>query len=190
MYKLRYLFATTAIVIAATVAQASPMDPVFEMGDPPSGTPVYTDYFSFSSDPLGGGVLSFVNASGGLWTKLNFLVTLPSDSTITCLPGPFFSSCQFSVVQQLPGGNAEFDIGVGNPTGRGGIASGQFFTINLNDFINGQTNPDPNGAGGWGPHNSFQAIANDAPEPASWLLLLAGVTLIGFLPRRDRRTSA
>lgn len=190
MYKSRYLFATVAILLAGAAARATPIDPVFEMGDPAGGTPIFSNFFSFTSDALGGGVLSFINESGNLWTKLNFLVILPADVTITCIPGPFFSSCQFSVIQQLPGGNAEFDIGVGNPTERGGIASGVFFTINLNDFVNGQTNPDPNGAGGWGADNSFQAEANDfAPEPASWLLLLLGLMLIGWTYRRYRGSS-
>jgi hypothetical protein len=184
------LFKPLSIVAAAflvgTALQAAPVDPVFEMGDPSSGTPLVSNFFTFGTDEAGGGVLAFVNDSGVLWTSLNFFVTLPANSPITCLPGPFFSSCQFSIVNTLPGGLAVFDLGVSNPTSLGGIASGEFFTINLNDFVNGQPNPDPNGAGGWGSDNDFSAVANLAsmPEPSTVALFLLGILLVGVAARR------
>jgi hypothetical protein len=189
MFKSFSVIAATFIVGASL--QAAPIDPVFDMGDPPSGTPLVSNFFNFGSDAAGGGVLAFVNETGSLWTSLNFFVTLPANSAITCLPAPFFSSCQFSIVNTLPGGLAVFDLGVSNPTSLGGIASGEFFTINLNDFVNGQANPDPNGAGGWGNDNEFSAVANLAsmPEPPAAALFLLGILLAGTAARRRLRST-
>jgi hypothetical protein len=174
--------------IAGMALQADPIDPVFEMGDPDSGTPLVSDFFTFGANGSGGGILSFVNASGNLWTSLDFFVTLPINSPITCIPAPFFSSCQFSIVSTLPGGaNALFDLGVSNPTTTGGIHSNEFFTINLNDFIDGKPNLDPNGSGGWGPDNDFTAVANASshtPEPGTDALLVAGLLLAGVASGR------
>ncbi len=178
--------------ITVAALQANPIDPVFEMGDPPSGTPLTSNFFTFGTNQAGGGILAFVNESGELWTSLNFRVTLPINSAITCIPAPFFSSCQFSIVNVLPGGvNALFDLGVSNPTSLGGIANHEFFTINLNDFVNGQPNLDPNGAGGWGADNEFVAVANaSVPEPATGALFLFGVLLAGMAGRRRLRAKA
>ena len=168
--------------IAGAALQAEPIDPVFQMGDPSSGTPLTSNFFTFGTNQAGGGILAFVNESGELWTSLNFLVTLPINSAITCIPGPFFSSCQFSIVNALPAaGTALFSLGVSNPTSLGGIANHEFFTINLNDFVNGQPNLDPNGSGGWGADNEFTAVANaSVPEPATAALFLLGILLAGM----------
>jgi hypothetical protein len=179
------------IIISACITgaalQAEPIDPVFQMGDPVTGTPITSNFFTFGTNQAGGGVLAFVNESGELWTSLNFLVTLPINSPVTCIPAPFFSSCQFSIVNVLPGGtNALFSLGVSNPTSLGGIANHEFFTINLNDFVNGQTNPDPNGSGGWGADNEFAAVANastSVPEPATNALFLLGILLAALAGR-------
>lgn len=174
--------------------QAEPIDPVFEMGDPSVGTPITSNFFSFGTNEAGGGILAFVNESGQLWTSLNFLVNLPINSAITCIPAPFFSSCQFSIVNVLPGGaTALFGLGVSNPTSLGGIANHEFFTINLNDFVNGQPNLDPDGSGGWGADNEFAAVANasaSVPEPATHALFLLGILLAGVAARRCLRAPA
>lgn len=191
MYKSRRILTFMTFLIAGlgAVAHATPIDPVFSMGDPGTGTPVGI-VFTFGSNANGGGVLPFNNASGIHWNSLDVFVDLPANSSITCLPGPFFNSCQFSQTS-LPGGNARFDIGVADLSGEGGIAPGEFFTINLNDLIRGQQNPDPNGPGGWGPDSDFTAVANNsAPEPASWLLFASGLAFIGATRRRGRRTPA
>lgn len=180
--------------ITVAALQAEPIDPVFQMGDPSAGTPITSDFFSFGTNQAGGGILAFVNESGELWTSLNFLVTLPINSAITCIPAPFFSSCQFSIVNVLPGAtDALFDLGVSNPTSLGGIANHEFFTINLNDLVNGQPNLDPNGSGGWGPDNEFAATANastSVPEPATNALFLLGVLLAGVASRKRLRAAA
>ncbi|HEY6990411.1 MAG TPA: PEP-CTERM sorting domain-containing protein [Bryobacteraceae bacterium] len=186
----------SVIVISAFMAgaalQAAPIDPVFQMGDPSSGTPLTSNFFTFGTNQAGGGILAFVNESGELWTSLNFQVTLPINSAITCIPAPFFSSCQFSIVTVLPGaGTALFSLGVSNPTSLGGIANHEFFTINLNDLVNGQPNLDPNGSGGWGANNEFTAVANASiPEPATDALFLLGMLLAGMISRRRLRAAA
>jgi|KBSMisStaDraftv2_1062788.scaffolds.fasta_scaffold784124_2 hypothetical protein len=182
---------SSIIVISALLTgaalRAEPIDPVFQMGDPDAGTPITSNLFTFGTNQAGGGILAFVNESGELWTNLNFLVTLPINSAITCIPSPFFSSCQFSIVDVLPGGSsALFSLGVSNPTSLGGIANHEFFTINLNDFVNGQPNLDPNGSGGWGIDNEFAAVANastSVPEPATDALFLFGILLAGITSR-------
>jgi hypothetical protein len=193
MLKAFSIIIISAFITGATL-QAEPIDPVFEMGDPPAGTPITSNFFTFGTNEAGGGILAFVNESGELWTSLNFLVNLPINSAITCVPAPFFSSCQFSIVNVLPGGTtALFNLGVSNPTSLGGIANHEFFTINLNDFVNGQPNLDPDGSGGWGADNEFAAVANasaSVPEPATDALFLLGILLAGVAGRRRLRAPA
>lgn len=179
--------------LTGAALHADPIDPVFQMGDPSTGTPITSNSFTFGTNQSGGGILAFVNESGELWTSLNFFVTLPINSAITCIPAPFFSSCQFSIVDVLAGGTtALFNLGVSNPTSLGGIANHEFFTINLNDFVDGQPNLDPDGSGGWGADNEFAAVANasaSVPEPATYALFLLGVLLAGTAARWHRRTA-
>src|SRR5882757_6627597 len=103
-----YMFKPLCVIVASAfiagaALRADPIDPVFEMGDPVSGTPLTSNLFTFGGNELGGGILSFVNATGNLWISLDFFVTLPIDTPITCIPEPFYSSCQFSIAP-LPGG--------------------------------------------------------------------------------------
>ncbi len=124
----------------------------------------------------GGGIFNFVNESLQNWTKLDFSVDLPSNSTFACGPGPFFSFCQIAPTLQA-GGTTLYDISLTGPTpATGGLGNGVPFAINLNDFISpGTQNPAPNGSGGWLPDNTFSGRANDfSPEPSTWLLLVAG----------------
>jgi hypothetical protein len=168
---------------------------VYSMGDPGTGTPV-TSNFIFGSDPAGGGVLSFNNVSGVLWNSLEISVTEPIATQITILPGLFFNSNQFSSTPDPGGVTSRFTIGLFNTgTGSGGIPDGQFFTINLNNLIGNQQNTDPNGAGGWGPETQFSAAANSvnvsgSPEPASTLLVITGLGLVGWGSRRFHRPRA
>ncbi len=186
--KPRYILA--ALTLAGLLAHATPVDPVFSMDDPSLGSSVGLG-FTFSANPSGGGVLSFTNDSGVEYTRLDFFVTLSVNDTITCLPQPFFNTCQFTFTS-VGNGNGLFDIGVFNvPSSAGGIAPGQSFVVDLNNLVDGALNPDPNGVGGWGPGNTFTAVVNDAPEPASWLLLTAGfAALLGSRLFRRRRQTA
>lgn len=194
MNRSAYALAIAVLAMGASLVRADPVDPVFSMGDPSAGTPVTSSSFVFGADALGGGVLSFVNNSGILFQNLEITVTEPSDSAITLPHGLFFNTTQLSSTS-AGNGLSVFTIGLFNsgPDSEGGIPDGQFFTINLNDFVNNTQPPDPNGAGGWGPGADFSATANalpgapgTAPEPASILLLSGGLGLFWFGARRFR----
>ena len=179
-----------ALSAALASVRADPIDPVFSVDDPTDGTPITTTNFTFVDNNNGGGIFTFVNESNVTWTKLDFAVTLPSNSTFACGSGPFFTFCQIAPTLQA-GGTTLYDISLTGPSvARGGLGNGVSFTINLNDFIaSGLQNPDPNGSGGWLPNNSFNGTANDfSPEPASWLLLLTGLGgIVSFGLLRKKR---
>jgi hypothetical protein len=193
MNRSAYVLGLAVLAIATTVLHADPVDPVFSMGDPTAGTPVSTSSFAFGADAAGGGILAFVNQSGILWNDLTIKVTEPNNTAITILPGLFFNTFQFSSSDQGDG-TSVYTIGLFNTgAGSGGIGNGAFFTINLNDLLGNQQNPDPAGAGGWGAGADFTAIANvlpgdpnnNSPEPASMLLVVAGLGLVGWGSRRS-----
>ena len=183
----------TVIALGTTLLRADPIDPVYSMGDPTTGTPVTSSNFVFGSDAAGGGVFAFVNNSGVLWNSLTIQVTEPSNIAITILPGLFFNTNQFSSTP-LAGGYSIFTIGLFNTgAGSGGITNGEYFTINLNDLIGNSQNTDANGAGGWGPNATFSAAANSvpgapgtAPEPGSALLCAVGAGAVLYGSRRIR----
>jgi len=174
------------LAIAGVVSlRATPVDPVFSIPDPDEGTPIFSSSFTFQANSQGGGILSFINESGFTWDKLDFIVNLPSMSSFACAPEPFFSFCLIQPTE-ISGGRTTYDIALIGPGTRGGIGDKVPFSINLNDFISdGVQNPDPNGAGGWEPNNSFAGTAN-APEPSSIALLLAGAGLVTWGLRRRR----
>jgi len=181
-------FGACVVLAAALSLHADPVDPVWSLGDPDQGTPIFSTKFQFQDDDLGGGIFSFINESGVTWTSLDFLVTLPSLSTFACGPGPFFTFCQISP-ESIMGDTTKYDIAPVGPGSTGGIANGVFFTINLNDFISpGVQNPDPNGAGGWVPNNSFAGTANlnTTPEPSTLALYTTGAALLAWGWRRKR----
>ena len=181
------------LAISTGLLQADPVDPVYSMGDPTTGTPVTSSNFAFGADAGGGGVFAFVNNSGILWNSLSISVTEPSNIAITVVPGLFFNTNQYSSTS-LAGGYSLFTIGLFNTgTGEGGITNGEYFTINLNDLIGNTQNTDTNGSGGWGPFASFSAAANAVPgapgssatpEPASIFLFASGLAFAFYARRR------
>ncbi len=203
MNRSAYALGLAILAMGASLVRADPVDPVFSMGDPATvpcstsgGTPtcVSSSSFVFGADALGGGVLSFVNDSGILFQNLEITVTEPSNSAITLPHGLFFNTTQYSSTS-LGNGFSSFTIGLFNsgPNSEGGIPDGQYFTINLNNFVNNTQPPNPNGAGGWGPGTDFSATANTvpgapgtAPEPASILLIAGGLGLVWFGTRQLR----
>jgi len=187
MLRSRCALAALAIVFTTATVKADSVDPYIRIGDPNAGTPVGL-IFSFSSDANGGGVFNFVNATGQNITDIDFFVTLPGTDVITCVPADFFSTCSYTSTPRA-NGKALYDIGA-ETGGEGiGIPLGVSFSINLNNPINGEPNPDPMGAGGWGPNNLIEVGVNGSdpftPEPATWGLLLAGA--IGATIARTRR---
>jgi len=191
MVNQRHLSLAVLVMSAALAVRADPIDPIFSVDDPTQGTPITSTTFTFGADNSGGGIFNFVNESGVTWSKLDFTVTLPSDSTFACGSGPFFTFCEVAPTV-MAGGTTLYDISlVGTSSTRGGVGNGVFFTINLNDFVSsGTQSSDPNGSGGWLPGNTFNGTANDfAPEPASWfLLLIGGCAMAGTGMLRRKRT--
>ncbi len=152
--------------------------------DPPDITVITNKSFTFGADSSGGGVFSFQNETGVTWFELDILVTLPPSVTAITCGSPAFVVC----TPIPPHDSVSFwDISFG-PNPNGGIPNGDTFSINLNN--DAVVNMDPNGTGDWGADRQFNAIANqDVPEPASWLLMGAGMLGLAFYGYR-RRASA
>src|SRR3954465_10430290 len=100
-------------------------------GDPPDPTTIFSNFFSFKADPLGGGDLSFVNGSNERFTQFDIFATLPELEAVSCTPGPFLTCTQIPL---SPGSAMPFalDIELG-PAPNGGIAPGEAFSVSLND---------------------------------------------------------
>lgn len=169
-----FMFAGTAAAL-----RAAPVDPKIIVSGGGDATNVTSDVFTFQSDPNGGGVFTFINDSNSNWLSLDFLVTLPSGSMINC-SSSVYQTCESSFTTIDDTNLARYDIGFDNPIGNG-IFIGDTLTINLNDNGN-----DVNGAGSWGPNNTFSVAAN-APEPSSFLFLAGGILLLSGLRRYSRR---
>jgi len=155
-------------------------------GDPPDPTVIFTNSFSFTADPAGGGDFSFINGSTDRWTELDVFLSLPAFEPITCGSNAFFT-CTVIPLAPTTTMPLPFDIMFG-PAPNGGIAPGEGFSVDLND--NGAT--DPNGSGSWGSGATFTAAAN-TPEPAAWALTAIGLlaaALFVFLVRRFRAKRA
>jgi hypothetical protein len=153
--------------------------------DPPDITVITNKSFTFGADDSGGGLFSFQNETGESWLQLDILVTLPSSVTAITCGSPAFVTC----TAEPPHDSVSFWDIVFGPNPDGGIPNGGTFSINLNN--NAVINMDPDGVGDWGPNTDFSAIANndDTPEPASWLLMGAGIFGLAIYGYR-RRASA
>jgi hypothetical protein len=190
MLRARALSIAVIMAISAMAAAADSIDPYIHIGDPAAGAPVGPS-FQFTTDPRGGGVFNFYNASNVTFSSLDFFVTLPASDTITCVAPPFYASCTYTVTPVAGTSTATFDIGADSGPGAPGIAPGTPFQLILNDPYNGKDNLDPFGPGSWGPNRMISAVANldttTTPEPATWGLLLTGAALTTAFFRRTRR---
>ncbi|MBV9268525.1 MAG: hypothetical protein JO061_20320 [Acidobacteriaceae bacterium] len=175
-----------ALLLASPVVFAGPR---ISIGDPGTGTPVGMN-FTFASNASGGGYFTFDNASGVNWFSMDFQVSEPTGTAITCVPGPLFNTCESSVLS-TSGNLSMFDVGFDNPTEGGGIPAGGSFTVDLNNEVDGHPNTDPNGAGQWLPGTEFTAIANlSTPEPGTFSLLFGALAVYaGGRIYRKRRSS-
>jgi PEP-CTERM motif len=177
-----------SLVLPALLINADPIDPVFSMEDPGEGTPITSTSFIFNANELGGGISPFMNESGVAWSRVDFTVQLALNSIISCGPSPFFTFCQISV-QDLGNNQGQWKLSLIGPI-NGGVLNGQFFQINLNDFIeDGIQNPDPNGSGGWGSEARFGGVANSTPEPATLGLLACGIAAVALARMRKNQRS-
>ncbi len=189
MKNLSQLVATMGLLLAsAMMVGADPIDPVFTMSDPDTGTPVLSTSFSFSSNQTGGGFLPFMNESQLDWRGLSVQVVQPTGSIISCSGGPFFSTCLISSVPVPETDKLSiFNLSLLSISKQGGLLNGEFFTINLNDYVGTLQPPDANGNGGWGANTRFDAQVTDytpaVPEPATFLLAAVGAGVV-FMARR------
>jgi len=150
-----------AVLIALVLACNSWMlafDPGIHVDDPQgTGTPVGLT-FTFTSDALGGGLLSFTNTSGVTFVNLQIDVPPPLPlAPITCGGNAYIHCFQQATVAEF----ATIDF-FGGP----GILNGALFQIDL-------------GATGWTPDATFEAFANQAistPEPGALLMLATGAS--------------
>lgn len=180
--------ALAMLSLGAPAMQANPADPQGVFDNQIGNIPIVpVDAFAFNADASGGGAFNFRNISGSDWIGLDFFVTLPENTPITCGPGPFFSACEVTPSSSDAieiGPNAplmvQYDIGF---SGGNGIADQEVFAFNLNDPINGQPNDEQNGSGGWGSGTPFTVIPTSTPEPGSLLLFASGIALIGTFGR-------
>lgn len=181
MRRLSQLLTTAALLLTATVLVKAD-NPVFHMEDPGTGLPINALGFSFQSNNTGGGFLDFTNESGFDWFGLLVQVTQPTETTIDCSGGPFFSDCLISSITQ--GGSTSFSLNFSSRLKQTGIANGENFSINLNNLINGAPPQDPGGAGSWQPLSGvvFTAQVTDylqaTPEPVTCVLVLIGGLMI------------
>jgi hypothetical protein len=171
-----------AILSTCQLTRADSIDPQISVGDPSAGTPLNSPTFSFQADANGGGLFSFTNETGQVWQSLDFFATLPDTDTITC-SSVVYGSCDYSKTA-AGNGKAVFDVGFEQPIQSAGIVPGQTFSVNLNDpgcYTKG---------GSWGPFTRIDAVANlDIPEPASWVLTLAGLLISAVYVAYGRRSA-
>ncbi len=187
--------AVIALLLTSVALKADPIDPVFHLDDPGTGLPITSLGFSFSSNESGGGFFEFMNESGSDWFGLAVQVTQPTGSIISCSGGPFFSDCLISSIDQGDG-LSSFTLNLSSRLKQTGIANGVYFTVNLNDLVNGIQPVDPSGTGGWGPNTALNVQVTDylqsttaMPEPVTWTLLLAGGLIIGGAKYATRQRS-
>ena len=190
------LFLSSQPAMAARIVVGGPGDP------DPAGLS-----FEFTSNASGGGFFPFYNNSGVDW--VNLLIQLPepisfssldvtntrfvnteliwaSESSIAAifLHGVSVPVCGVEgCFQEFPG--IPYDPYY-NPIDPPLFPISTFF-IGLNNApIDGLVDPDPEGDGDWGPNKTFHATAN-VPEPATLVLLLGGLAVMGLSSLRRKR---
>ena len=152
---------------------------------------ITTSSFPFGSDASGGGYVVYYNDSGIDWTSM--LVTVPLVLGTTFPDDYVFGGTAFATVQTtLVGNTLHILFSNGNSRlgpGPAAIVNGSLFTINLNDPLpSGAPNSDPNGSGGWG--DSDFGVQTNIPEPATWILLMAGLAALAWKKVSVRRMNA
>ena len=166
------------------------------VGSDPTPIPITGPTFVFNPNIAGGGAFEFSNQTGGVLTSLTFLADIPRG------PGgcsaPQFSITSFSIgiantgnyyditsdCSLIPQPAPPFDhfalyiFGTDVPQNTGpGIG---VFTVILND----DKSVDTDGSGGWGGATFQGSATSSVPEPATYVLMGAGLAGLAILRRR------
>jgi hypothetical protein len=158
---------------------------------------IFSDIFTLpATNATGGMCRAFGNYTGAPITSVNFTTTIPDANSdpMICSAGPYFEFCDFvlnpvdgTLTVQFFGTNSDHP---GIPVAPAGSTLVDNFFINLNNPTMCDTNganctqPDSNTAvGDWlagSLPEVFTAAVNGAvaPEPADWMLLLAGMSAL------------
>src|SRR5262245_40670484 len=194
-------------ILAPTWAPAEEFS--FDGGSGCSDPPIFGQFFTFSANSSGGFCTGFGNHSGRNFDSLQFVTTIPNVSpTLNCSHEPYFLFCDFFedtaantltiLLHGLDRTHTGIPVAPPCPIDFFCPQPPDNFFINLNNVVcdpSGLCAPphDTNGRGDWltnGVPVSFSVTAN-APEPATWVLMLVGagallarVRLMRKKPRR------
>jgi hypothetical protein len=173
--------ALVCLGVTAARADGIPNDARIIVGhgpDPNDCGKVQLPSFDISANGTGGGLKKCQNATGDDWVGLTITGTTKAGESIVCKgdPADVFSSCTTEIT--LEGKKQLVTITL---TG-GEITANSFFFLDLND------NGGPgNGKGGWEGKLEVKPMLATVPEPASVVLLVAG--LGGLWVRQKQRSS-
>jgi hypothetical protein len=161
-----------------------------------SDPPIFSDIFTLpATNATGGMCRAFGNYTGAPITSVKFTTTIPDANAdpMICSAAPYFESCDFvvdtlddTITVEFFGTNSDHP---GIPVAPPGTTLVDNFFINLNNPTvcdangNNCTQPDTStGVGDWlsgGAPEVFTAAINGAvPEPATWMLLLSGMSAL------------
>ncbi|MGH9728201.1 MAG: hypothetical protein ACRD4V_06375 [Candidatus Acidiferrales bacterium] len=182
------------LILSASAAYATPVDPSIILRDPPTCVSsisvtciVASGPFGLQLDNTGGGNFVIKNNSGVTWTSLDMSLLAPSGASLfTCDGFTFFQNCSVGITGSGPTGTNMVDAffsGLGScENGQAdceGIPDGGFITFHMDT-------PCAAGAtcGNWQPDSLATVTPNATPEPESIVLLLTG--FLPLLPLRKR----
>jgi hypothetical protein len=191
---LRNLALLAILILSPALARADDLGWGGDSGctDPP----IFSDIFTLpATNATGGMCQAFGNYTGAPITSVKFTTTIPDANAdpMICSAAPYFESCDFvvdtlddTITVEFFGTNSDHP---GIPVAPAGGTLVDNFFINLNNPVCNPatglcTQPDTStGVGDWlagGLPEVFTAAVNGAtaPEPATWLFLLGGLSLL------------
>ena len=185
------------LALGAIGSERSAVAATFQLvGSDPVPILITGPIFLFDANANGGGIFEFQNATGNVLTSLTFQASIPNPGcpqapafTVTSLgvTGLINTGFNYSVTSGCPGDQTDFfqlvisGTHLENGTG--------VFTVNLNDPGDLDNYNNPDGSGGWDGARFSNSSTDETPEPASMMLVGAGlVGLATWHRRRQRRT--